>query len=96
VVFALTFCPTSAALFFGSLMPLSLKVKSQLTLPIAYGVGSALPAIVFAGLLATSTQLVGKFFNILTKVEWWARMFTGAIFIGLGLYFALKYIFQVV
>ena len=32
VVFALTFCPTSAALFFGSLVPLSLKVNSSVTL----------------------------------------------------------------
>ena len=64
IVFALTFCPTSAALFFGSLVPLSLKVNSSVTLPIVYGVGTALPVMMFAVLLATSAQSVGKAYNV--------------------------------
>ena len=60
VVFALTFCPTSAALFFGSLVPLSLKVNSSVTLPVVYGVGTALPVMVFAVLLATSASRSAK------------------------------------
>jgi len=96
VVFALTFCPTSAALFFGSLIPLSLKVNSSVTLPAIYGVGTALPVMVFAVLLATSAQSVGKAYNVLAKIEWWARMLTGWIFILVGIYFSLKYVFQVI
>ncbi len=96
VVFALTFCPTSAALFFGSLIPLSLKVNSSITLPAIYGVGTALPVMVFAVLLATSAQSVGKAYNVLAKIEWWARMITGWIFILVGIYFSLKYVFQVI
>lgn len=95
VVFALTFCPTSAALFFGSLVPLSLKVNSSITLPAVYGVGTALPVIVFAVLLATSAQSVGKAYNVLAKIEWWARMLTGVVFVVVGIYFSLKYVFQV-
>jgi cytochrome c-type biogenesis protein len=96
VVFALTFCPTSAALFFGSLVPLSLKMNSSVALPAIYGVGTALPVIVFAVLLATSAQSVGKAYNVLAKIEWWARMLTGWIFILVGIYFALAYVFQVI
>jgi cytochrome c biogenesis protein CcdA len=96
VVFALSFCPTSAALFFGSLVPLSLKVNSSFTLPAIYGVGTALPVTVFAVLLATSAQSVGKAYNVLAKIEWWARMLTGWIFILVGIYFSLKYVFQVI
>ena len=95
VVFALTFCPTSAALFFGSLVPLSLKVNSSVVLPAVYGVGTALPVMVFAVLLATSAQSVGKAYNVLAKIEWWARMVTGWIFVLVGIYFSLKYVFQV-
>jgi cytochrome c biogenesis protein CcdA len=95
IVFALTFCPTSAALFFGSLVPLSLKVNSSITLPAVYGVGTALPVIVFAVLLATSAQSVGKAYNVLAKIEWWARMLTGVVFVVVGIYFSLKYVFQV-
>ena len=96
VVFALTFCPTSAALFFGSLVPLSLKVNSSVTLPAIYGVGTALPVMIFALLLATSAQSVGKAYNVLAKIEWWARTLTGWVFVLVGIYFSLKHVFQVI
>lgn len=96
IVFALTFCPTSAALFFGSLVPLSLKANSSILLPAVYGVGTALPVMVFAVLLATSAQTVGKAYNVLAKIEWWARMLTGVIFVLVGVYFSLKYVFVVI
>lgn len=95
IVFALTFCPTSAALFFGSLVPLSLKVNSSVTLPVVYGVGTALPVMVFSVLLATSAQSVGRAYNVLAKIEWWARMLTGVIFVLVGIYFSLKHVFHV-
>ena len=37
IVFALTFCPLSAALFFGSLIPLALDSKSSVLLPTENG-----------------------------------------------------------
>lgn len=96
IVFALTFCPTSAALFFGSLVPLSLKLNSSVALPVVYGVGTALPVMVFAVLLATSAQSVGTAYNVLARIEWWARTITGWIFVLVGIYFSLKYVFQVI
>lgn len=96
VVFALTFCPTSAALFFGSLIPLSLQLGSRVALPAIYGIGTAVPVLVFAVLLATSAQSVGKAYNVLAKLEWWARMLTGGIFILIGIYFSLAFVFEVI
>ena len=95
MLFALTFCPVSAALYFGSFIPLSVKAQSSVLLPSVYGVGTALPALVFAGLVAVSAHSVGKAFNALTKVEWWARRITGVLFLGVGLYYSLKFIFGV-
>jgi cytochrome c biogenesis protein CcdA len=48
VLFALTFCPTSAALFFGSLLPLSLTAPTQLPLFVIYGLATAVPVGVVA------------------------------------------------
>ena len=96
VVFALSFCPVSAALFFGSLIPLSVKVESSVALPVIYGVGTALPVLVFAVLIALSAQSVGKAFNKLTQIEWWARRITGVIFLVVGIYYCLKFIFEVI
>jgi cytochrome c-type biogenesis protein len=95
-VFALSFCPTSAALFFGSLIPLAVKSGSGILLPSLYGVGTALPVVVFAVLIATGARYVAAAFHRMTQVERWARMTTGALFIGLGVYSSLKYIFNVI
>jgi cytochrome c biogenesis protein CcdA len=92
-VFALSFCPVSAALFFGSLIPLAVKSDSQILFPLLYGIGTALPVVVFAALLAAGAHYVGKAFRSITRVELWARRVTGSIFIGTGVYFSLKYIF---
>lgn len=95
MVFALSFCPTSAALFFGSLIPLSLKHESNILLPSIYGIGTALPVFVFSFLIAFSAQMVGKVFNKLTQIELWVRRITGSVFIIVGIYFCLIYIFRV-
>jgi len=93
IVFALTFCPVSAALFFGSLIPLCLAgTGSKVFYPALYGLGTALPVIVFAFIIAFSAQSVGKAFNSLTKVELWARRITGGVFIIAGIYLSLKHI----
>lgn len=95
IVFALSFCPISAALFFGSLIPLSVKCGSSITLPAMYGFGTGLPVILFAVLIAFGAQSVGKAFNKLTQIERWIRRVTGGIFILIGIYYCLVYIFNI-
>ncbi len=94
LIFALSFCPVSAALFFGSLIPLSVKHNSSYLLPSIYGIGTALPVMVFAFLIMISMGLVGKVFNKLQRIERWARKITGVIFILVGIYYILIYIFE--
>jgi cytochrome c-type biogenesis protein len=95
ILFALSFCPISAALFFGSLIPLAIKYNSGLLLPSLYGVGTGLPVILFAFLLALGTKYVAQAFSKLAAFEKWARRITGLIFILVGLYYTLIYIFRV-
>lgn len=94
-VFALTFCPVSAALFFGSLIPLSLAHGSNLGLPTLYGVGTGLPVFVFAVLVALGARQLSATFNRVTVWERWARRLTGIVFIGVGLYYIASYWFGV-
>jgi cytochrome c biogenesis protein CcdA len=93
ILFALSFCPISAALFFGSLIPLSLKHGSRFLLPSLYGIGTAMPVAVFAVLIAIGAQSLGAAFTKLTQIEWWVRRITGAIFILVGIYYCLVFIF---
>jgi cytochrome c-type biogenesis protein len=95
MVFALSFCPTSAGLFFGSLIPLALKSGSSVILPSVYGIGTAIPVFAFAIALAIGANAVGRMFDVLSRFEVWARRITGAIFIAVGGYYSLTYIFEV-
>jgi cytochrome c-type biogenesis protein len=90
IVFALSFCPVSAALFFGSLIPLALQHQSGLFLPLLYGIGTALPVVFFAVVIALGTYSLSKVFNRITQVEWWARRVTGILFILIGMYLSLN------
>lgn len=116
ILFAVSFCPTSAAWFFGLIalimgseagaitallakigisLPAASLPGGTLVLPFIYGIGTALPVLVVAFLLAYSAKSVGKTYNMLSKIEWWARQLTGWVFILAGVYFALKHVFEV-
>ena len=121
VLFAVAFCPTSAAWFFGLLalimgsdvgvgasaigaklaavgvsLPEASLPGATLVLPVIYGVGTAVPVLLVAFLLAYSAKSVGKTYNMLSKIEWWARQITGWVFILAGVFFSLKFVFEVV
>ncbi|MFH2055073.1 MAG: aromatic aminobenezylarsenical efflux permease ArsG family transporter [bacterium] len=94
VLFALSFCPVSAALFFGSLLPLALQHQSSIIIPGVYGIGTALPVVVFAVFIALGAAWLGRAFNALTRFELWARRVTGAVFVVVGLYYIATYILK--
>ncbi len=96
-LFALAFCPISAALFFGGLIPLAIKTELEgILLPFFYGIGTGLPVLIFAFLIAISTQYIDKVFHKITKIEVYAKGVTGVIFILAGIYYILAYIFEVI
>lgn len=93
--FALAFCPVSAALFFGSLIPLSLNHKMGIILPLIYGIGTGLPVLFFAVTIAVGVSSLNKWFSKLTVLELYMRKITGAIFILAGLYYSGIYLVKI-
>lgn len=93
VLFALSFCPVSAGLFFAGLIPIALQHKSGFIIPTAFGVATGLPVLVFAVLIALGAKCVGQAYNTLVPIEKWARRITGTIFIFVGIYYCLVHIF---
>jgi cytochrome c biogenesis protein CcdA len=92
VVFALAFCPVSAALFFGSLIPLALQSKFGVMLPFIYGIGTGLPVLVFAIAIAAGVVSLSHWFHRLTKLEYYMRKATGIIFILVGIYYLASHV----
>lgn len=92
LLFALSFCPVSAALFFGSLIPLAVDHQSSIMMPTLYGIGTALPVVVFALLIALGAKWVGKTFDKISVFEKWARRITAIAFVLVGIYYSLIYL----
>lgn len=83
-VFALAFCPLSAALFFGSLLPLGVASGRLVLAPLLYGLGSALPVVLFALVLVWAATAVGPLFARLARLEALLRRLTGAALVLIG------------
>lgn len=94
-LFALAFCPYSGVLFFGALIPLTIKSAESLLLPPIFALGTGLPVIIFSFLIAFSMQKVGKAFQIVQKIEKAMRYTVAVVFVGVGAYYTqylIKYL----
>ena len=88
MVFALAFCPYSAVLYFGALIPLSVSVSAGYALPFVFAIATGLPVVIFAWIFAFSISSVSLFYNKIKVFEKWFRRVVGVLFIVVGLYFA--------
>lgn len=87
LLFALAFCPYSGALYFGSLIPMTLAPTGGLHLPIIFAIGTGLPVLVFAAIMAYSANRISHVFNAVQRVEKVMRYVAGAVFILTGVYY---------
>ena len=91
VFFALSFCPVSAGLFFGSTLGIAMQHNSKFIMPLLFGVGTALPVVGFAFVIAFSANALGNTFNRVAFFDKWAQRISGVVFILIGLYQVLKH-----
>jgi cytochrome c-type biogenesis protein len=85
---ALSFCPATAAIFFGLLIPLAVEYEQILVFPAIYALGASIP-IIAAGFLAS-----GKYFT--GRVTRWRKVFpyiAGWALIIIGIYISIQRIF---
>lgn len=92
ILFALAFCPYSGALYFGMLVPMTVRSSSGLYLPLIFAIGTGLPVILFTYLIAFSIHKVGIYFRILQKIEKVMRYITGGVFLLTGIYYAMIFL----
>jgi cytochrome c biogenesis protein CcdA len=90
VIFALAFCPFSAVLFFGMLIPLALKAGSGIIIPAVFGLATGLPVIIFSFILVHSVTKLAKLMNKIKVVEKWIRNAVGVVFIAAGIYYSVS------
>jgi cytochrome c biogenesis protein CcdA len=90
MIFALSFCPLSAVLFFGMLIPLALKTGDAIIVPASFAIATALPVIIFSLILATSASKVGPMMKKVTDAEFWLQRAVAVVFIAVGIYYTAR------
>jgi cytochrome c-type biogenesis protein len=92
VIFALAFCPYSAVLYFGVLIPLALKTTGGIYLPAVYAIGTGFPVLIIGAILSFGLSKVTPWFNTISRIERILRFIAAAVFIGVGIYYVILWI----
>ncbi len=95
-IFALAFCPVSAALYFGVIIPLAAARSAPLALPLVYGLGTALPVVGIALALDFGLKKLSVLTGLAGRFEKYARPATGWVFVAAGVYLGLRDIFGLI
>lgn len=83
--YSLAFCPTMALLFFGLLVPLGVQAPAGIVLPAIFAVGTALPLLVFAGLVSLGLGVSRDWLRRVRNVHRYIEKAAGAVFVLAGL-----------
>jgi len=89
VIFALAFCPFSAVLFFGMLIPIALKTGDALLVPAVFAIATALPVLIISFLLVQGVNRVSGIMSTAQKMEKWIKRVVAAVFLGVGIYYVM-------
>lgn len=90
VLFALAFCPFSAVLFFGMLIPLALKYSDGILIPSIFSLATGLPVIIFAFILTFSVSKLGSVMKGVQNFEKYMRYAIALIFLVVGIYYTWR------
>jgi len=86
-IFALAFCPFSAVLFFGMLIPLALTYSDGLIIPSVFSFATGLPVIILSFVLVHSVSRIGTIMHKIRLFEKYARYIVACVFVLIGLYY---------
>jgi cytochrome c-type biogenesis protein len=95
IVLALAFCPVSATLFFVNLLTIAMASGSHVVYPALYALGAAIPVLVFAALLAAGAGWLGAALNRVQQVQRWLGRGAGVVLLATGIYYSLRFNFEV-
>lgn len=92
-VFALTFCPVSAALFFGTLLPLALAEGRVFSMLSVYGIATALPVACIAIPIALGLNAAGRLVAGIQRWQGVVKQTTGGVLVVVGVVLTVLLIF---
>ena len=91
MAFSFTFCPTLFWLFFGLTIPLALASPGGLFYPGVFALGTTLPLLFFAGVIATGAGNLRAIVQGAKRFDIWAQRAVGIVFVLIGINEILLY-----
>lgn len=92
MLYGCAFCPYSAALFFGILIPMALNASGGYVLPFFFGIGVNIPIIVFTLLLVIGAQRARQFMGKISRSWKSVSRIMGISLISISFYYLVPYI----
>lgn len=90
MLFAAAFCPYSAALFFGVLVPMALSESGGVALAAAFGIGTSAPVLVLGLPLALGIERGASALNAVGRSEALVRRAVAFVFVAVGVILTLR------
>jgi cytochrome c biogenesis protein CcdA len=94
MLLGLAFCPYSAALFFGMLIPLSIRVSEGYGLPFFFGIGVNVPVLVFTGMLYFGMRKAKRAMQRVSRSWAVISSILGAVLISIGVSYIAPYLVE--
>ncbi len=94
LLLAFAFCPYSAAIYFGMMMPMACTLEEGLLLPVIFSLGAALPILFIAWVMIKGVETKLGVWNKFQKFEYWFRKVVAVVFIITGLLFIWEYFIE--
>jgi len=89
IVFAMSFCPFSAVLFFAMLIPLAIGAGDPFIIPIVFAIATGLPVIIISYLLVQGIDKCKGMVHHIQDLEPLIRKAVALIFIIVGMYYII-------
>ena len=93
VAFSLGFCPTMAMIFFGTLVPLIIRVPAGMLLPVIFAAGTTVPVILWALALTLGRGAAARWLKSTRSADRYIKGVAAAVFLLIGLNDTLIYWF---
>lgn len=84
ILLAMSFCPESAIVYFGMLMPMAANSATGYLLPVIFAVATSIPAVILAWGVAYGINGLPKIRNNMHIIQKWMSTIVGIIFIAAG------------
>lgn len=86
MLLALSFCPESAIIYFGMIIPMSADVHAGYLIPVSFAVATSIPAFILAWCFAYGIKTISAMRGKMHVLQQWINTIVAILFIAAGIF----------